>query len=393
MIVARTPSLSRHAALWTSPLMPEERPRTSPGLRVSSSQLERLTPPEIWWRDHRPWLAEHGYALRPRYQPDWKPSWKGRTTKLASEFEDYQLPTNGDILDAVRVSDNNLVALKRIKKEEHPFEVEVAQYLYSEELRSDPRNHTIPLLDVLAVPDDPTLTVLVMPLMRACGSPRWDTVGEVIAFVKQALEGLQFMHEHHVAHRDCMAPNIMYDPRPMYPQMYHPQRTDLSRDFKRKAKHTTRTARPVKYYFIDFGLSRRYSPEDGPPREHPIQGGDKSVPEFKDWKGDLLDPFPTDIYYIGNMVRTTVLQRFRGLEFMNGLVQDMVRTDPSQRPTIQEVTRRFDEIVQPLSQRTLRSRLVSVYEPPTLVRFWNVWHGFRTLRYILLRKAAIPVPP
>ena len=63
----------------------------------------------------------------------------------------------------------------------------------------------------------------------------------------------------------------------------------------------------VRYYFIDFGLTRRYDPKDGPPREHPVVGGDKTVPEFKNWNGQLLDPFPTDIYYIGNMVRYTLL--------------------------------------------------------------------------------------
>lgn len=131
------------------------------------------------------------------------------------------------------------------------------------------------------------------------------------------------MHEHHIAHRcvqyspawpptemcrDCMESNIMYDPRPTYPNMYHPQMSDRSYDFKGKAKHLTRTTRPVKYYYIDFGMSIRYNPEDGPPREHPMVGGDKSVPEFKNWTGELLDPFPTDIYYIGNMVRNTVMR-------------------------------------------------------------------------------------
>ncbi len=99
----------------------------------------------------------------------------------------------------------------------------------------------------------------------------------------------------------------MYDPRPMYPNMYHPVCRDKNRHFKGKAKRFTRTARPVRYYYIDFGLSRRYNPEDGPPREHPIVGGDKTVPEFQKWNGELLDPFPTDIYYIGNMIRTSIL--------------------------------------------------------------------------------------
>ena len=33
--------------------------------------------PEIFWRDHQPWLQENGYMLRPRLRPGWVPSWKG----------------------------------------------------------------------------------------------------------------------------------------------------------------------------------------------------------------------------------------------------------------------------------------------------------------------------
>ena len=35
----------------------------------------QLNEDEVWWRDHQPWLQERGYMLRPRYRPDWVPSW------------------------------------------------------------------------------------------------------------------------------------------------------------------------------------------------------------------------------------------------------------------------------------------------------------------------------
>lgn len=82
----------------------------------------------------------------------------------------------------------------------------------------------------------------------------------------------------------------------------------MAADFKGPAKHGTRTDHPVRYYFIDFGISRRYNPDDGPFREPPIPGGDKSVPEFRDWNGQLLDPFSTDVYYLGNMLQNAVLK-------------------------------------------------------------------------------------
>lgn len=34
-----------------------------------------LQPKEYWWRDHQKWLEEKGYMLRPRFRPEWVPSW------------------------------------------------------------------------------------------------------------------------------------------------------------------------------------------------------------------------------------------------------------------------------------------------------------------------------
>jgi endonuclease YncB( thermonuclease family) len=47
---------------------------------TSKFHLERRQPgklrlDEVYWRDLQPWLVESGYMLRPRYRPDWVPSW------------------------------------------------------------------------------------------------------------------------------------------------------------------------------------------------------------------------------------------------------------------------------------------------------------------------------
>lgn len=97
----------------------------------------------------------------------------------------------------------------------------------------------------------------------------------------------------------------MMDAKSMFPAMWHPSAQSMNYDYSGTAKHFTRTERPPKYYYIDFGLSRKYDPEDGPPQELPILGGDKSVPEFQGEGYDKpADPFKTDIYYLGNIMRT-----------------------------------------------------------------------------------------
>lgn len=37
----------------------------------------QLSDPERWWSRHYNWLKDNGYILRPRYAPDWSPSWLG----------------------------------------------------------------------------------------------------------------------------------------------------------------------------------------------------------------------------------------------------------------------------------------------------------------------------
>jgi hypothetical protein len=93
----------------------------------------------------------------------------------------------------------------------------------------------------------------------------------------------------------------------LYPMGWHPRDIERRRDWKGKAKHYERTLHPPKYYFVDFGLSRQYDPFSGPPREDPIWGGDKTVPEFQR-SDDPCDPFPTDVYYLGNMIRRDFLE-------------------------------------------------------------------------------------
>jgi serine/threonine protein kinase len=236
-----------------------------------------------------------------------------------------------------------------------------------------------------------------MPLLRKYDSPRFDSIGEAVEFFRQMFEGLQFMHHHHVAHRDCNFNNIMMDGAHLFPQGFHPQEQDLKLNFKSNAPHYTRTQLPAKYYFIDFGLSRRYDPENRSPSEGIILGGDKSPPEHVGQY--VCDPFPTDIYFVGNLIRRHFLDGYDklgvhgrwGFEFMRPLVMDMVQDDPTKRPTIDEVVTRFAEIQKGLSSWKLRSRVIGKREWPYLPQR-IVGHWYRRIRSIILRVPALPVP-
>ena len=80
------------------------------------------------------------------------------------------------------------------------------------------------------------------------------------------------------------------------------------------------------------------------------------------------------------------------MDFLDPLVQDMIQPDPSKRPTIGEVVRRFDELLKRVRFWTLRSRPVRIDEESVVRWFRNTRHVFRTVRYVISRKSAIPVP-
>ncbi|KAF8200026.1 kinase-like domain-containing protein, partial [Mycena galopus ATCC 62051] len=341
---------------------------------------------EDYWRDHHDWLKTSGYLLRPRYHPDWIPSWTVDRRKKRTKCEDGSTPMNFKVMDAVRASDKANVVLKKVDKNNHPYEVEIGDFL-------TPANHCIPILDTLHPTDNENITIIVMPLLRMYDSPRFDTIGEAVEFFRQTFEGLQFMHHHHVAHRDCNSNNIMMDGAHLFPQGFHPQEQHLKPDFKSNAPYYTRTRLPVKYYYIDFGLSRRYDPENRSPSEDIIFGGDKSPPEHVGRYA--CDPFPTDIYFLGNLIRRHFLDLGAhgrwGFEFMRPLVTDMVQDDPTRRPTIDDVVTRFAEIQKGLSSWKLRSRVIGKREWPYLPQR-IVGHWYRRIRSIILRVPALLVP-
>ncbi|KAI0796162.1 hypothetical protein C8Q75DRAFT_364242 [Abortiporus biennis] len=209
----------------------------------SSSKLLPQRKPDLLkeecsWRDSQKWLEEQGYMLRPRYRPEWIPSYTEDDDPY--DFENGGLLMHPSILDATRIATNELVMLKRVLQQVHPHEVELTRYFSEEPLRSDPRNHCTPLLDVLDVPDNSDMKIMVFPLLRDYNNPRFETIGEALEFLRQIFEGLYFMHQYHVVYRsmfiiligtyviltsfyrDCGHLNIMMDPKPLYLNMYHP---------------------------------------------------------------------------------------------------------------------------------------------------------------------------
>ncbi|KAI0044589.1 hypothetical protein FA95DRAFT_1562034 [Auriscalpium vulgare] len=85
----------------------------------------------------------------------------------------------------------------------------------------------------------------------------------------------------------------------------------------------------------------------------------RGQPEHRNYLDQpVVDPFPTDIYYLGNMLREDFVKKYYGFEFIKPLVADMVQEDPSLQHTISVVVSRSTEISAALTTWRLRSRLV-----------------------------------
>jgi hypothetical protein len=101
----------------------------------------------------------------------------------------------------------------------------------------------------------------------------------------------------------------MMDPRPLYPQGYHPIEVNRSKDLRQRAKHMTRTERPCKYFFTGFSASQTFHINSGHVKMPYHAGKDATVPEHQyQAVGCLVDPFAVDVYCLGNFLRTDFLQ-------------------------------------------------------------------------------------
>ncbi|KAJ4499775.1 kinase-like domain-containing protein [Lentinula lateritia] len=360
----------------------------------NSSDLCALSKSELWWSSHFEYLKEHGYMMRPRYRPGWKPSFKpGILTALYSE--DGQTILHPYVMDALRISDSYMVAIKRVKVS--TGEENIANFFSNQEHNTNPRNRCIRVLEVLPVPGNDDEKIIVMPWLRKVMDPRFRTIGEAVQFFQEIIQGLQYMHENNVAHRDCARNNMGMDANPMFTRQYHPIKPKKRHNWSGRALHHSRTRCPPTYFLIDFGQSRMYNPSQPRPSEYALKSGGYTPPE-----GDAdipCDPFATDVYILGTMIRTSFLDGdsdsykpgVHGFEFLRPLVNDMIADDPSSRPTMTEVSSRFSDLVRKLPWWKLRSRAVQKDEFFT-TPFRAVYHLFWTASMMLLLKPAIPSP-
>lgn len=307
------------------------------------------------WRDRQLYFERRGYMLRPRYRPGWVPSWRKNGQRPTFAEDGAVLPAREHLIDAIRISDEKLVYLKRVRTGDE--ESRIACMLSAPPLRDDPRNHCVPILDIFQDDEDESISYMVMPFLRLINSPPFDTPQDVIEFVDQILEGLVFMHEQGVAHRDCTYKNIMMDASAMYPKGFHPIWSSFLHDIKTEAPCLARGDVSVKYYYVDFGISSHIPPDAENRLVVGVAGRDQEVPELSRRKRPY-DPFKVDIFIIGNLFRRYFHDKFSNVEFLEPLIVSMTRRDPASRPSASEALAQWKSIRPVFSGFPARWRLI-----------------------------------
>ncbi|KAL1741487.1 kinase-like domain-containing protein [Schizophyllum fasciatum] len=312
---------------------------------------------EEYWVNLYSFLDRRGYRLRPRYDPEYVPVYPHGKSRFRAIFfespEDEHPSRYAHILDATRLVDGTQVVLRKTET----WRDEVAIYHHLATCEPDTRNHVVPILDMILLPDTDDHVLLVMPLLRKYYDPSFSQPIQAADAVMQFLETLEFLHERNIAHRDFCRYNLMLDSSELLPGGYHFAQTRCTPTgsygliFRDRADVDR-----VKYFAIDLGLAtllpNRESKVTG------IYGQDRTVPEHE-WDSPY-DPFKVDIYQLGRVILVDMVNAYDDLEFLRPLATAMSAEDPSQRPDASKALAALKETISELPATLLEKPIYVV---------------------------------
>ncbi|KIJ28646.1 hypothetical protein M422DRAFT_37243 [Sphaerobolus stellatus SS14] len=189
--------------------------------------------------------------------------------------------------------------LKRIVDRNDSEEIRILEYLNNEQLRSCPENHTIPLIERIA--SNEGWDFLVMPAWRLSWSGRrvfkfWQ-VDDYFELLIQSFEGLAFMHQHGIAHRDISLGNIAFNDDMTFGAHDNPFRLET---------HPIVSAWNFKLAYLDFGFSIQFDVKTDPNTW--TLNGTKGTVDFhspENWAADRTgipyQALPADVFSLGKL--------------------------------------------------------------------------------------------
>ncbi|KAH8107792.1 hypothetical protein BXZ70DRAFT_12319 [Cristinia sonorae] len=277
---------------------------------------------------------------------------------------DDPLPRNTTALLKPHGQPARPVALKHLSRDlsSEAQEIHLMEYFNDISRRCERENHCVEsrLLESTA-PDQRIF--LVMQRLQDFDEPPFITVGEVVDFVRQVLEGLFYIHRHRVVYGfPYKEKSIGMDAAPLYKDSDMQQLND---QHLRPCTTRTRAPRKVQYYFRDLGMA--YKLPDDTDAQYPWTPQD-------------------DIKCLGEIIDHSLLKKYTNLAFMEDLVRGM--EEPGGISTAEAAVRRFEAVILARPEAELRSRLRKKNEFWVKGLYRNLKHYFRKRKDE--RYAAIP---
>ncbi|KAH8116975.1 kinase-like protein [Phellopilus nigrolimitatus] len=298
-------------------------PSTSSASSLDEDDLNvRVTP---CWDSYKMLFERHGFRLdtsrdvKQYYERIWKGSIPD-TPENVCHKEGYARACRGSsdalckdaglpdtLFRGTRVRDEKRIVVKAACLRSRQFEV--ICLLTTPPLRDDPMNHTIPVLDLIRVPEADLGFIVQEEWSSQLITPEDPcSIRDFLRAVRQCIEGLVFMHKHRIAHLDISLRNVLTD---------------------YEGHHR----------YIDFEMSRRYSDESVLPR---ICGcrGTEMPPEIE--RGGVSDPFKVDVWALAVVMLRACNLAGHDLPGLVQLTRPMLHESFEARPSAREVLLAFD---------------------------------------------------
>ncbi|KAJ7774858.1 kinase-like domain-containing protein [Mycena metata] len=272
------------------------------------------------WPHYRATLKLHGFRLDTVEDAKafYRCSADGRIPeffllKHAGDADDDLCPDPGlpdNLFRGTRTSDGTKIMLKAVHLQSREFAV--IRFLSSPPLRDDPMNHCIPVLDLVEVEEDNIAFIIMEQWSSQLIADEGPcTLGLFFAALRQCIEHGAFMHKHRIAHLDISLRNLLTD--------YQGH-----------------------YAYIDYELSRRF---DGSYIRIPSFRTTEVPPECEALNGECPDPFKADVWALAVLIlRACKLAGYCVSELVE-LTRPMLKENPADRPTMQEILTAFDKMV------------------------------------------------
>ncbi|KAJ7698401.1 hypothetical protein B0H17DRAFT_1196973 [Mycena rosella] len=325
---------------------------TLSGTLSESSPTQLLTRREQFWAESYEFLLSRGYQLRPRYHPEWAPSWGPKRNPIQHECDDFLTSYNTNALDALCIKDKQKVVLKRVNGKE----LKILRHL--DALRSDARNHTIPLLDVIPFPGT-EWTFVVMPYCRRFNSPPFHCRDEFVDAMTQYIE------------------NMVIEESRLIPKGSHWCDPDSHSGFSGhffswKNRCSLRPA--VQYYYIDFGLSKHFP---GGKESARITATLRTFPMIPELSLTVpYNPFYVDVFQLG-LAMSRIIDVYPALEDFRIVAASLTVDEPHARATLEDALLQLNCVCDQMSPSLRRKRIwekgITRWKKVTRIVFNGQW--------------------